>query len=218
MAWRRPGNKPLSEPMMVGLLMHLCHSALLSKDNMFEKSGRLELQCNTDSLSSIKVKCNITTYSSAKTRLEHGTIMKHKPWALSQYKDCLSRYGDSHYKDKTVMRTLCHSRNPYTVMMVPFPWNRTQTSLFIDCLNITRNHYCWWLPLILCDDKSVSRMTCLFTGGFPSQRASITEGFSVLRRHHVDICFLCCGRWYIVRNTLYHIAYTYILNVCLYRS
>ena len=23
MAWHRPGNKPLSEPMMVGLLMHL---------------------------------------------------------------------------------------------------------------------------------------------------------------------------------------------------
>ena len=24
MAWRRPGNKPLSEPMMVSLLMHIC--------------------------------------------------------------------------------------------------------------------------------------------------------------------------------------------------
>ena len=24
MAWRRPGNKPLSEPMMVDLLMHIC--------------------------------------------------------------------------------------------------------------------------------------------------------------------------------------------------
>ena len=24
MAWRRPGNKPLSEPMMVNLLMHIC--------------------------------------------------------------------------------------------------------------------------------------------------------------------------------------------------
>ena len=24
MAWRRPGNKPLSEPMMVGLLTHIC--------------------------------------------------------------------------------------------------------------------------------------------------------------------------------------------------
>ena len=26
MAWRRPGNKPLSEPMMVGLPMHICVS------------------------------------------------------------------------------------------------------------------------------------------------------------------------------------------------
>ena len=24
MAWRRPGDKPLSEPMMIGLLMHIC--------------------------------------------------------------------------------------------------------------------------------------------------------------------------------------------------
>ena len=24
MAWRRPGDKPLSEPMMVGLLMYIC--------------------------------------------------------------------------------------------------------------------------------------------------------------------------------------------------
>ena len=24
MAWRRPGDKPLSEPMMVSLLMHIC--------------------------------------------------------------------------------------------------------------------------------------------------------------------------------------------------
>ena len=24
MAWRRPGDKPLSEPMMVGLLTHIC--------------------------------------------------------------------------------------------------------------------------------------------------------------------------------------------------
>ena len=24
MAWRRPGDKPLSEPMLVSLLMHIC--------------------------------------------------------------------------------------------------------------------------------------------------------------------------------------------------
>ena len=30
MAWRRPGNKPLFEPMMVSLLMHMRHSASMS--------------------------------------------------------------------------------------------------------------------------------------------------------------------------------------------
>ena len=30
MVCRRPGNKPLSEPMMVSLLMHICHSASMS--------------------------------------------------------------------------------------------------------------------------------------------------------------------------------------------
>ena len=30
MAWRRPGDKPLCDPMMVSLLMHICHSASMS--------------------------------------------------------------------------------------------------------------------------------------------------------------------------------------------
>ena len=30
MAWRRSGDKPLSEQMMVSLLTHLCHPALMS--------------------------------------------------------------------------------------------------------------------------------------------------------------------------------------------
>ena len=29
-AWCRPGDKPLSEPMMVSLLTHICHSASMS--------------------------------------------------------------------------------------------------------------------------------------------------------------------------------------------
>ena len=31
MAWCRPGDKPLSEPMMVSLLMHMCHSASMTQ-------------------------------------------------------------------------------------------------------------------------------------------------------------------------------------------
>ena len=30
MAWRRPGDKPLSEPMMVNSPTHLCHSASMN--------------------------------------------------------------------------------------------------------------------------------------------------------------------------------------------
>ena len=30
MAWRHPGDRPLYEPMMVSLPMHICHSALIS--------------------------------------------------------------------------------------------------------------------------------------------------------------------------------------------
>ena len=43
MAWRRPGDKPLSEPMMVNLLTHICvawprrvkHICLLINDGYF---------------------------------------------------------------------------------------------------------------------------------------------------------------------------------------
>ena len=30
MDWHRPGDKPISEPIMVSLLMHMYHSALMS--------------------------------------------------------------------------------------------------------------------------------------------------------------------------------------------
>ena len=30
MAWRRPGDKPLFEPMMISLPTHICHSASMS--------------------------------------------------------------------------------------------------------------------------------------------------------------------------------------------
>ena len=36
MAWRRPGDKPLSEPMMVRLLTHTCHSASMSYSVMIK--------------------------------------------------------------------------------------------------------------------------------------------------------------------------------------
>ena len=39
-------------------------------------------------------------------------------WAPSQYKDCLSRYRDFHYKDKLVVRlSYLHNGNPYTGKM-----------------------------------------------------------------------------------------------------
>ena len=33
MAWRRPGHKPLSEPMIVSLLTYMRHSACMSQKN-----------------------------------------------------------------------------------------------------------------------------------------------------------------------------------------
>ena len=33
MAWRRPGDKPLSEAVIVRLLMHICHSASVNDSN-----------------------------------------------------------------------------------------------------------------------------------------------------------------------------------------
>ena len=35
MAWRRPGDKPLSEPMMVNLLMHICITRLQGGNTFF---------------------------------------------------------------------------------------------------------------------------------------------------------------------------------------
>ena len=35
-------------------------------------------------------------------------------WALSQYKDCLSRYGDFHYKDRTVETRSHHSNGNFS--------------------------------------------------------------------------------------------------------
>ena len=48
MTWRRPGDKPLSEPMMVGLLMHICDTRIQwvnlneknrSPDKLFDRSN-----------------------------------------------------------------------------------------------------------------------------------------------------------------------------------
>ena len=50
MAWRSPGNKPLSEPMMFSLLMHICITRpqwvkdSLGKDNTFTFPANLTLQ------------------------------------------------------------------------------------------------------------------------------------------------------------------------------
>ena len=35
MAWRQPGDKPLSEPMMVSFLMHICITGLRIKDTIW---------------------------------------------------------------------------------------------------------------------------------------------------------------------------------------
>ena len=78
MAWRRPGEKPLSEPMMVSLLMHICVTRPQWVNSNFEevwlnqsglhsfsiKSMKLifhGLQKNTTSLQSIPIHVKTTT-------------------------------------------------------------------------------------------------------------------------------------------------------------
>ena len=49
---------------------------------------------------------------------------------LSQYKDSLSRYSDSHYKDKLVVRlSNLFNGNPYTGKMTSLYWDGSQTPL-----------------------------------------------------------------------------------------
>ena len=47
-----------------------------------------------------------------------------KYWSPSQYKDGLSRYGDFHYKDKTVLRpSYLYDGNPYTGKTIYLYWD-----------------------------------------------------------------------------------------------
>ena len=71
MVWRRPGAKPLSEPMMVSLLTHICVTR-----PQWDSHHRYH-------------------------HTEHELSEDRAP---SQYKDHLSRYRDSHVKDKAVVR------------------------------------------------------------------------------------------------------------------
>ena len=51
-------------------------------------------------------------------------LIETAPRALSQYKDSLSRYGDSHYKDETVVRpSYLYNGNPYTAKMISLYWD-----------------------------------------------------------------------------------------------
>ena len=45
MAWRRPGNKPLSEPMMVSLRMHICVTRP-QWVNRLSSQNQIDLSCN----------------------------------------------------------------------------------------------------------------------------------------------------------------------------
>ena len=66
MAWHRPGDKPLSEPMMVSLLTHIC----ITRPQWFNS-------------------------------LALGLISRIDIWGRLNKKDGLTRYGNSHVKDKT---------------------------------------------------------------------------------------------------------------------
>ena len=63
--------------------------------------------------------------------------------ALTQYNDCLSRYRESHYKDRTVLRpSYLYNRNPYSCKTASLWWIRPQEKFS------TRSHISW-SPLVM---------------------------------------------------------------------
>ena len=71
MAWRRPGDKPLSEPMMVYLLTHICVTWLQwVKQHNFRVFGITMSYCQNDFLKPLIVKKGIKSQWSAKWTIE----------------------------------------------------------------------------------------------------------------------------------------------------
>ena len=135
MAWRRPGDKPLSKPMMVSLLTHI----FVTRPQWVSVST--DICCVTihsDCTFSIQYDANKHCYdmcicckielgkghtselfqSSTKLPLCSGNNHIHVDASFgipSQYKDCLSSYGYFHDKDNTVSRpSYFYNRNSYT--------------------------------------------------------------------------------------------------------
>ena len=51
----------------------------------------------------------------------------------SHYKDCLSKYGGLHYKDKTVVGpSYLFNGNPYTSKMTPLYWDGPQVLILTN--------------------------------------------------------------------------------------
>ena len=75
MAWRRPGDKPLSEPMVVSLLTHIC----VTRPQWVNSAGTFVLN-----MGQLIIPAWISNYNSRWTRSLPWCLM---PWVLIQYKD-----------------------------------------------------------------------------------------------------------------------------------
>ena len=72
--------------------------------------------CHNDNLPCIKLWEASWELVVFNDKIQHRTYNYMKPlWAQSQYKEDLSRYGDFHYKDKTVAIPSYHNGNPMLV-------------------------------------------------------------------------------------------------------
>ena len=92
MAWRRPGDKPLSEPMMVSLLTHICVTRpQWVKRQMYMKQRHVTCAGTAAYLHSYNMKI---TFSHALTKYETNlTTVSVAACAPPQYKDSLISIG-----------------------------------------------------------------------------------------------------------------------------
>ena len=96
MAWRRPGDKPLSEPMMDSLLMHICVTR-----PQWVKSNHYSLFENWLPIDEIYRLIAVTCQEWNGI----GTIAPREATRVPfQYEDWLSMYEGSQHKDKMVLR------------------------------------------------------------------------------------------------------------------
>ena len=117
MAWRQAGDNPLSEPMLVRSLTHICVTRPQWVKQWWPVKGCIYYMLILSELTHL---C-ITQFQWVKSSID--APRGQRPWNLFQYKD-LSMYKNSHYKHKTVARlSYSYNGNLYTCKTAFLCWN-----------------------------------------------------------------------------------------------